>query len=50
MRPPPIARHEPLGDDGRQRARELQTDLALVLGGEHVDDAVEGLRRVVGVQ
>ena len=37
-------------DHGRQRARELEADLALALGGEHVDDAVERLRRVVGVQ
>ena len=33
-----------------ERARELEADLALALGGEHVDDAVERLRRVVGVQ
>ena len=33
-----------------QRARELLADLALAIGREHVDDAVEGLRRVVGVQ
>ena len=29
---------------------ELQAHLRLALGREHVDDAVEGLRRVVGVQ
>ena len=37
--------HEPLGDDRRERARQLQPDLRLLIGREHVDDAVERLRR-----
>ena len=39
-----------LADDALQRAGELDLDLVAALGREHVDDAVEGLRRVVGVQ
>ena len=42
--------HQPLRDHGRERVGELETDLALTIGREHVDDAVESLRRVVGVQ
>ena len=44
------ARDEPLADDAGERRRELHADLLLALGREHVDDAVECGRRVVGVQ
>ena len=37
-------------DDGLERAGELHPDLGLLLGGEDVDDAVERLGGVVGVQ
>ena len=49
-RPPPIMGTEPLRDDRLERAGELHPDLRLLLGGEHVDDAVDRLRGVVGVQ
>ena len=39
-----------LADDALQRAGELDLDLVALLGGEHVDDAVERLRGVVRVQ
>ncbi len=41
---------QPLGDDGGEGHRELDADLVLLIGGEHVDDPVDGLGRVVGVQ
>ena len=48
--PPPILRHQPLGDDRSQGGRELDPDLLLAEGREHVDDSVDRLRGVVGVQ
>ena len=44
------AGHEALRDDTRERRRELHADLLLPLGREHVDDAVQRGRCVVGVQ
>ena len=44
------ARQQPLVDDAGQRGGELHADLGLLLGREDVDDAGQGLRRVVGVQ
>ena len=41
---------QPLVDDGQQRAGQLDLDLGAAVGGEDVDDAVDGLGRVVGVQ
>jgi hypothetical protein len=43
-------RDQRLGDDALQADRELHADLALLMGGEDVDDAVDGLRRVLGVE
>ncbi len=43
-------RQEPLRHHGRERRRELHADLRLAFGREHVGDAIERLRRVVGVQ
>ncbi len=39
-----------LGHDPLQRDRQLHAHLALLVGGEHVDDAVDRLRGVLGVQ
>ena len=39
-----------LADDAFQRAGELGDDLRLLVGGEDIDDAVDGLRRVRRVQ
>ena len=39
-----------LGDDALERDRELHANLVLLGGREHVDDAVDGLRRVLRVQ
>ena len=39
-----------LGDDARQRAGEHGADARLLLGGEHVNDAVHGLRGAVGME
>ena len=39
-----------LGADALQRRGELHPDLLLLVRGEHVDDAVDRLRRVLGVQ
>ena len=44
------AGQEPLRDDAGQRAGELHADLRLPLTREHVDDAIERLAGVVGVQ
>src|SRR5262245_28255102 len=44
------ARNELLGDDALQRERELGEDLLLLVGREHVHDAVDGLVRGVRVQ
>ena len=41
---------EPLADDRGERHGELRAHLLLLIGGEHVDDPVDGLRRVVGVE
>ena len=43
-------RDERLGDDALERAGELDADLVLLLGREDVDDAVDRLRRALGVQ
>src|SRR5512132_2219113 len=43
-------RHEGLRDDALERRRELHAHLALLLGGEDVDDAVDRGRRALGVQ
>jgi hypothetical protein len=49
--PPAVGgRDEILRDDPLQGARELHPDLVLLLGGEDVDDAVDRLRRALGVQ
>ena len=41
---------EALGDDGAEGGRELDPDLVLAPVREHVDDPVDGLGGVVGVQ
>ena len=43
-------RQQRLGDDALEADRELHADLALLGGREDVDDAVDRLRRVLGVQ
>ena len=43
-------RDELLGDDALQRGRELHAHLLLLVRREHVDDAVDRLRRVLRVQ
>ena len=43
-------RHEVLGDDALQRRRELDADLPLLVGREHVDHAVDRLRSALRVQ
>ena len=43
-------RQQLLGDDALQRHRQLDADLRLLVGREDVDDAVDRLRRVLGVQ
>ena len=43
-------RQQHLGHDPLERDRQLGADLALLLGREHVDDAVDRLRRVLGVE
>ena len=48
--PPSDAGHEALGHHAGERRGQLDPDLGLPLGREHVDDAVERRRRVVGVQ
>ena len=45
-----VARNEAQRDDPRQHRGELRADLRVRVGGERVDDAVDGLRGVVGVQ
>ena len=50
-RPRPSAvLHKRLAHDALQGARELLADLLLLVRREDVDDAVDGLRRVLGVQ
>ena len=49
-RPPPIFGQQRLADDAFEHQRELGPDLALLVRREHVDDAVDRLRRRVGVQ
>ena len=44
------ARDESLGEDADQGARELHAHLRLLFGREHVNDAINGLRGIVGVQ
>src|SRR5581483_135261 len=44
------ARDEPLGEYARERRGELQAYLPLLFGGKGVDDAVDGLGGVVGVE
>ena len=39
-----------LGHDALERDRQLHAHLLLLVGREDVDDAVDGLRRVLGVQ
>ena len=48
--PPPIFGYESLCDHGAETRRELDPDLLLPEGGEDVDDSVDGLRGIVGVQ
>ena len=48
--PPPILGTSRLGDDRPERGRELDPDLLLPEGREHVDDSVDRLSGVVGVQ
>ena len=43
-------RDELLGDDALERRRDLDAHLLLLLGRERVDDPVDGLRRVLGVE
>src|SRR5262245_48314875 len=43
-------RHKRLRDDALKRRRELHAHLALLLGGEDVDDAVDRGRRALSVQ
>src|SRR3954451_11821627 len=43
-------RQQLLGDDALQGDRQLRADLVLLLRRERVDDAVDGLRRVLGVK
>ena len=43
-------RQQLLGHDALQRDRQLHAHLALLVGGEHVDDAVDRLGGVLGVQ
>ena len=43
-------RQQRLGDDALEADRELRADLALLVGREDVDDAVDRLRRVLRVQ
>ena len=47
---PSAVRHEPLGDDGLQRAREHRAGLLLLVRREEVDDAVDRLGGVDGVE
>ncbi len=47
---PVPGRQQLLRADAHQGRRELHADLLLLVGREHVDDAVDGLRRVLGVQ
>ena len=50
-RPLPLAfGRSDLAEDPLQHERELGPDLRLLVGGEDVDDAVDGLGRGVGVQ
>ena len=42
--------HEELGDDATEGGGEHGADLRLLICGEHVDETVDGLPRVVGVQ
>ena len=44
------ARNEPLGENAREACRELQADLFLLPRREGINDAVNGLRGVVGMQ
>jgi hypothetical protein len=44
------ARHQLLADDRLQRERQHRADLLLLVRREHVDDAVDGLLHVGGVQ
>src|SRR5205823_2571094 len=39
-----------LGDDALEHERELGADLGLLVGREHIDDAVDALHRRIGVQ
>ena len=52
MRAPLAAglRQQRLADDPLEHERELRADLRLLVRREDVDDAVDGLRRRVGVQ
>src|SRR3989338_11330315 len=43
-------RNEPLAEDARHRGRKLEADLVLLRRREGVDDAVDGLGCVVGVE
>jgi len=43
-------RHEALRDHAAQHAGELEADLRLLMGGEDGEDAVDGLRRIGGVE
>ena len=49
-RPPPTFLQQHLRHHAEQRLGEHRADLRLLLGGEHVDDAVDRLRRARGVQ
>src|SRR5437588_1264996 len=42
--------HQLLGHHALQGDRQLHAHLSLLVGGQHVDHAVDGLRRVLGVQ
>ena len=48
--PPPIFGTSRCAIDGAEAGGELHPDLLLPVGGEHVDDPVDGLGGVVGVQ
>ena len=48
--PAVLTHHQALRHDGAQVLRQVEEDLVVLLAREHVDDAVERLGAVVGVQ
>ena len=45
-----VAHYQALRQDGAQVLGHVEEDLAVLFAGEHVDDAVQGLRAVVCVK